>query len=272
MPAVLIAVLAVLVAIHLLRVALSDDADAMLLARLAFVPGRLSFAWEPGRVAAAASALAQNDPDGAEVARFFLGSGTPQPWTVLTYALLHGSWAHVGLNGVWLLAFGAPVARRFGPWRFLVFLAGGAVAGAAVHEAIFPLDLHPLVGASAAVSACMGAGVRFIFQPVPDTRGPPAAEDAGVSQPPSARLGALLRDRRAMAFVLAWFGTNLVTGLGVVAPQLAAAPTAWQAHIGGSRFGLLALPLFDRVPAAGIPAAGTPAAGAPAADVPPPAP
>lgn len=252
-------VLVALVAVHLLRTILSDDADATMLARFAFVPGRLSFAWEPDRVAATVAALARDDPDGAEVARFFLGSGRQQPWTVLTYALLHGSWTHLGLNGVWLLAFGAPVARRFGPARFLVFLAAGAVAGAAIHEAIFPLDLHPLVGASAAVSACMGAGVRFMFQPAPVLDRDDALEDdAGPSRPPLVPLATLVRDRRAIAFVLAWFGTNLLTGLGAISFQMSDAPIAWQAHIGGFLLGLLALPWFDRRPVAAIPPAQTP--------------
>jgi hypothetical protein len=40
---------------------------------------------------------------------------------------------HLIFNAVWLLAFGSPVARRFGPLRFLAFTATTAAAGAAVH-------------------------------------------------------------------------------------------------------------------------------------------
>ena len=51
-------------------------------------------------------------------ARFFaegLG-GLPCGWVqgvvnLFSHSLLHGSWTHVILNGVWLLAFGAPVAN-----------------------------------------------------------------------------------------------------------------------------------------------------------------
>ncbi len=54
-------------------------------------------------------------------------------WTFVTYSLLHGSWMHLGVNGVWLLAFGSAVARRFGVLRFLSFFAVTAAAGAAMH-------------------------------------------------------------------------------------------------------------------------------------------
>ena len=56
-------------------------------------------------------------------------------WTFVTYALIHGDWTHLGLNSVWLLAFGTPVARRFGALRFLAFFAVTAAAGAAAHLA-----------------------------------------------------------------------------------------------------------------------------------------
>src|ERR1700730_9310463 len=50
-------------------------------------------------------------------------------WTFVTYALIHGDISHLVLNGVWLLAFCAPVARRFGTPRFLAFMVVTAAAG-----------------------------------------------------------------------------------------------------------------------------------------------
>ena len=52
---------------------------------------------------------------------------------MLTYALLHGSWTHLVVNSVWMLAFGAPVARRFGTTRFFALLAFTAFTGALFH-------------------------------------------------------------------------------------------------------------------------------------------
>ena len=39
-----------------------------------------------------------------------VGGLGPQIWTFFTYSLLHGSWMHLGLNGIWLLAFGTPTS------------------------------------------------------------------------------------------------------------------------------------------------------------------
>ena len=44
-------------------------------------------------------------------------------WTPVTYAFLHGGWAHLIVNLVWMFAFGSAVARRFGLVRFLLFFA-----------------------------------------------------------------------------------------------------------------------------------------------------
>src|SRR6516162_8769730 len=63
------------------------------------------------------------------------GGWAADVWTFVTYALIHGDLTHLIVNAVWLLAFGSPVARRFGPWRFLAFMAMTAAAGAAAHLA-----------------------------------------------------------------------------------------------------------------------------------------
>ena len=69
--------------------------------------------------------------------------GAAKPWTALTYAFLHGSWAHVLLNSVWLAAFGTPVARRCGGLRFLLLGALCAVGGAVAHVVVHPLSVAP---------------------------------------------------------------------------------------------------------------------------------
>ncbi len=248
-PRTIVLLIGAMAAIHGLRIALSDAVDADLLARFAFVPARLTTIVDPAAVTARLDALAEAD-QGADgpgaFAAFFLGTRSPQPWTVLTYAVLHGNWLHLGLNGVWLLVFGAPVANRLAPSRFLALFAVSAVAGAAAHAAVDPLSFDPLIGASAAVSGCMGAALRFMFQP--GRRGLSAGSDAAPAHlSPRLSLRALLRDRRAVAFTLVWFVTNAVTGVWAVPLGLSAMPIAWQAHVGGFLLGLLAFPLFDPV-------------------------
>lgn len=249
-PASIVVLIALMAGIHALRELLPLARDADVLARFAFVPGRFTVAFDPSAVMGRLVAASDAD-DAAQrlaIARFFLGDGTMQPWTVLTYAVLHGNWTHFGLNAVWLLAFGAPVARRFGVVRFLLFFGAGAMAGAAAHYLLFPADLQPLIGASASVSACMGATLRFMFQPQGRVRLDPPDAPRAAHRGPRVALTALLRDRRALAFLLVWFATNLVTGIAAVPLGLSDAPVAWQAHVGGFLLGLLAFPLFDPSP------------------------
>ncbi len=230
-PAPVLWTIVVLVVVHLVRLALPERSDADVLANFAFVPGRLTLAWDP------------------QVERFFPGDGTAQPWTILTYALLHADWAHLGLNALWLLAFGAPVARRLGAAPFLSFLAVASMAGAGAHYAVHFADLKPVIGASAAVSGCMGASLRFMVEPrVPLSAMMVLAGQGGRRGlvPPLLSLARVFQDRRALAFIGVWFGTNLLFGLGAVRLGGANAAIAWEAHVGGFLAGLLLLPSFDR--------------------------
>lgn len=250
-PAPIVAVLAVLLLVHLVRQLIPDAWDDAAFSHLAFVPGRLTFAFDRDPVIGALMTLAAQGSEGyqqASAGRFFLGDGSLQPWTMVTYALLHADWTHVGLNGVWLLAFGTPVARRTPYKRFLALLATTALAGAVVQYLAHPLDLAPVIGASAAVSGCMGATLRFMFQP----REPTVALLGAALEmrrpdhiAPIQPLRAIVTDRRAVTFLIAWFGTNLLFGLGSIGFGLSSGPIAWQAHIGGFCAGLLLFPLFD---------------------------
>src|SRR3954452_14790014 len=131
-PTVVTATIAVLVLIHALRTwVLTPEQDIQLLLLFSFIPAR----YDP-------AVLAQGAVPGG------LGA---QIWTFVTYALIHGDWLHLGLNAVWLLAFGTPVARRFGAARFLAFFAATAAAGAAMHLAFHAHAFIPMVGASASI-------------------------------------------------------------------------------------------------------------------------
>jgi membrane associated rhomboid family serine protease len=168
-------------------------------------------------------------------------------WTFATYAFIHGSFMHLGFNAVWLLAFCTPVARRFGPLRFLIFFLATAAVGAAVHLAVHAGEAVPMVGASAAISGAMAAAMRFAFQrrgPL----GPLRSDDAAAYRVPATPLSVMLRDPRVVVFVAIWFGVNLLFGLGVVAiPGEGDMPIAWEAHIGGFLAGLVGFVLFDPV-------------------------
>jgi membrane associated rhomboid family serine protease len=215
----------------------------------AFIPGRLTIAIWPDRLIDLIH-RASTDPAALQQAReiraFHVLSGGARPWTLLTYAFLHGSWTHVLLNTVWLIAFGPPIARRFGAARFLLFMAVTAVASALAHWALSPMDFSPLIGASGSDSGLMGAATRFMFQP-----GAPLGAFGSISRPdveaiPAARLRDVFVERRPLIFLLIWLGTNFIFGAGAQTLGFSDMPVAWIAHIGGFFAGLLLFPLFDR--------------------------
>jgi membrane associated rhomboid family serine protease len=157
-------------------------------------------------------------------------------------------------NAVWFLAFGTPVARRFGTSRFLLFLAVAAAGGAAAHLAAHFGEKQVMIGASAAISGAMAAAMRFAF-----VRGGPlglfgSREDA--YRIPAVPLTIALRDPRVLAFLLVWFGSNILFGLGSFALAGAQQVVAWEAHIGGFLVGLFGFAAFDPVPTTNEPGAG----------------
>jgi membrane associated rhomboid family serine protease len=170
----------------------------------------------------------------------------PQLWTLVTYALFHANASHLIFNLVWLLAFGPPIARRFGPARFFVFCAATAAAGAAAHLVTHLDELAPMIGASAAISGTMAAAMRFVFQ----RGGPLGLLGRGEQESyhvPAAPLATMLRDPRILVFLAVWFGVNIVFGMGAVSMPGAEGIVAWEAHIGGFLAGLLCFSLFDPV-------------------------
>jgi membrane associated rhomboid family serine protease len=174
------------------------------------------------------------------------GGWAADVWTFVTYAMIHANLTHLFFNALWLLAFGSPVAWRFGAVRFLAFMAVTAAAGAAVHLITHFGQLLPVIGASAAISGAMAAAARFAFQhggPLAPWRNPKEA-----SQVPAPPLLASLRDPRVLVFLLAWFGSNLLFGLWSSAVPGFDQAVAWEAHIGGFLAGLLLFGAFDPVP------------------------
>jgi membrane associated rhomboid family serine protease len=174
-PGVVVAVLALILALHLVRLfLLSPKTELEFLFLLAFIPARYD----------AALLIGGTMPGGLAA----------DIWTFVTYSLIHTDFMHLGFNSIWLLAFGTPVARRFGAWRFLLFFAVTAAAGAAAHLLTHARELQPMVGASASVSGCMAAAMRFAFQ-----RGGPIwarGDDPAIYRLPALPLREVLRDRR----------------------------------------------------------------------------
>jgi membrane associated rhomboid family serine protease len=81
-------------------------------------------------------------------------------WEALvTSVFLHGSWLHLIGNMWFLWIFGNNVEDSMGHLRFLVFFLLTGVAAALAHVLLNPTSTVPMVGASGAISAIMGAYV-----------------------------------------------------------------------------------------------------------------
>jgi membrane associated rhomboid family serine protease len=253
-PSVIVVLIVALIAAYAVFDFLPPAKQDAALSLFAFLPGRLTLAIWPERLSELI-ARAAADPnalaDATLLRHYHLAASAAQLWTLLTYAFMHGSWTHVLLNSVWLVAFGPPVARRFGALRFLLFFALTAVAGALTHWLVYQMDFAPLIGASAADSGLMAAATRFIFEP-----GGPLGSPQGFSLSageadslrPAPPLARLLRQRRPLGFIGIWMATNVIFGAGAQVLGASDAPIAWMAHIGGFVAGLIAFPLFDRAP------------------------
>jgi membrane associated rhomboid family serine protease len=131
-------------------------------------------------------------------------------YTILTYAFLHFSWAHIGANLAGLIAFGSGTERLLSRKNFCFIFLGGVILGALGHWALFPHDSNPLGGASAGISALFGAVLPL-----------------------------MLDKRRDLIIASGIFIlTNILFGtMGM--PNSPGMVVAWQAHIFGFLFGMI---------------------------------
>lgn len=226
LPAVIAVLIGSYLAVQIAMSTLGIETQKSLLLLFALFPGRYTLV------------------DGSMV--IFPGGLWGDLWSPITYTFLHGGWAHVIANSVWLLAFGPPVARRLGTFRFLFFYFLCGAIGAVVHILCHPGSLVPVVGASAAISGLMGGAARFVFL----EDGPLGALGGGPVRRPDAPaakasiLGALT-DRRTLIFIVIWIGLNTLFGAAGLVPGGGIVDVAWQAHLGGFVAGLLLFGLFD---------------------------
>ena len=141
--------------------------------------------------------------------------------TVLTSIFIHASWLHMIGNLAYLWVFGMPVEQRLGPIGLIVvFLLGGALANVIVALRVPQLDT-PIIGASGAISAVVGAYLGLF----PRRR-------IGLLLP----LGLYLQFAHVPALLVigSWFTLQLL--YTVFGPINAA--VAWWTHVAGFALGL----------------------------------
>ena len=160
-------------------------------------------------------------------------SDIPNVLTLLTSIFIHGGLFHLLGNMLYLWVFGDNVETLMGPLRFLVFYLLAGVAAGLSHVVIEPNSTVPMVGASGAISAVLGAYiVRF----------------------PRARVHMLvflfifirvIRIPSLIALGL-WFGLQVINGLGALGGGERGGGVAWFAHIGGFVAGMILVFLFEK--------------------------
>lgn len=87
--------------------------------------------------------------------------GAPKWYTVFTHMFTHADIFHLLGNMVYLYLFGSCVEDLLGRWKYIIFYLLGGLIALGVYGLFAPAplsedDLIPLVGASGAISACMG--------------------------------------------------------------------------------------------------------------------
>jgi membrane associated rhomboid family serine protease len=151
--------------------------------------------------------------------------------TVLTAMFLHGGWAHIIGNMLFLRAFGPEIEDAMGPVRYLGFYLICGLVATLAQVAADPASVIPSLGASGAIAGVMGA---FL-----------------VTYP---------RDQIKTVIFLGWYVTVTVVPAGLLVgfwfliqlfSEIGAVATvqhggvAYMAHIGGFITGLVIARLFE---------------------------
>jgi membrane associated rhomboid family serine protease len=150
---------------------------------------------------------------------------------IALHMFAHGGPAHILMNGAALVAISGPLVARLGDlpgsWaRYAALFVLSALAGAALYLLIHPHGAVPMLGASGAIYGLFGLFLRLppegeTLMPIRSAR----MRRAGVQ---------LVKDNLFLIALLTL--PALLTGSG--------GGLAWEAHLGGFLFGLLAGPRF----------------------------
>jgi membrane associated rhomboid family serine protease len=144
--------------------------------------------------------------------------------TLLTSMFMHGGWAHLLGNMLFLWIFGDNVEDRLGHFRYLVYYLVCGVLASLAHVALTvglngvnsEAALIPSLGASGAISGVLGG--YLVLYP---------------------RRQVLVLLFRFLTYVPAyvaigiWFAFQLISGLGTLGPGSKIGGVAYAAHVGG---------------------------------------
>ena len=145
--------------------------------------------------------------------------GVPIWLTPISATLIHAGIAHLGFNMLMLVFCGRASEQALGSGGFLVLYGVGAYAAVAAQYLADPASTVPMVGASGAISAVVGAYALLFGQRRARAIGPIPARVVHIAW-----------------LAAAWIGVQLLFGIVM---QQAGMAVAIAAHIGGFIAGLL---------------------------------
>jgi len=160
--------------------------------------------------------------------------GSDWPVTAFTSMFMHGSWAHIIGNMLFLWIFGNNIEDALGHVRFALFYVLGGLAATASQTAVTlgwgstEDALIPNVGASGAIAAVLG-GYILLY---------PRARVLTWVAP------FFLFELPSIAYLGIWFLFQLWAGSASFTTPEAGGGVAYFAHIGGFAFGFALIKLF----------------------------
>jgi len=160
--------------------------------------------------------------------------------TLVTSTFLHGSWAHVLGNMLYLWVFGDNIEDKLGRGRFVLFyILCGALANVA-HILANPTSTVPTIGASGAVAGVLGAYILSY----------PRARVLTLIP-----IGLFVPAIRVSAWVYLglWFVLQLISGLAPIWARELTQSVAFWAHISGFLTGIALARLLDPAPGSLLP-------------------
>ena len=153
---------------------------------------------------------------------------------ILLSMFLHGGWAHILGNMLYLWIFGDNVEDRMGHGRYAVFYLLCGFAGSYAHIWAEPASRMPSIGASGAIAGVLGAYVSLYPRARVVTLIPLGLFFPLVQVP-------------AIFFLGIWFLQQFVAGaLSLAVKTAETGGVAWWAHIGGFAMGFLLVGLFQK--------------------------
>lgn len=172
----------------------------------------------------------------AQIAAAPLALGTQ--FDIIRSMFLHGGWAHLLGNMLYLYLFGDNVEDRLGRPLFLLLYFVCGYAAVLAQVAIDPSSEIPLIGASGAIAGVLGSYLVLF----------PGVRVRGIIP---IGLFSRMAEWPAWGVLALWFGLQLFSGLASLGPQ-SNGGVAFFAHIGGFVLGalvtlpILAMPQPDR--------------------------